>query len=574
MRNNPNYIGAFKRPLLLLAVLVSTALFIATAEAAVSRDSSATRPASSVAAEDAMPDYVHGLFLDMKGDYWGAIDLFRKVMAQRPADAAIKYSISKSWYRLAVLDSAKVYGEAAVKLDPANSYYTRYLAALSHDMRDYDRAAALYGKAAIAEPGRTDIMYLQGVEYLSANKPEEALEVFNKASAIEPYNEEALSQTLLLEIRLKKYPAAIETAGQLLALDGDDQKLRMTLAELYAKNGQETVAIEKLRELIDADKTFLPAWGALFDHYIRAGRISDFQQETRAFLDNKPSPPGPPGELARLFVARSGNDSLYTAPAGFLLDEIIARQPRDGDMQVLKGMYERLHGKDREALACFKRAVEFDARNVDAWENLMISHLDLGEKQQAFRVLSSARRKLPAHRLHWQAIEGYLLLHTGSPKKALAILETVVSDRSVARDPALQIQANINVAMACDILGLKKRSRAAYEKVLGLDAHNTLAMNNLAFMFAEEGVMLRQALRLATNAVMLEPDSGVYLDTLGWVHYKLGNYDLARQILEKAVAAGLDEPDIYRHLGEVYRKLGDEPKAKEMFEKAKSVKKR
>jgi Tfp pilus assembly protein PilF len=54
------------------------------------------------------------------------------------------------------------------------------------------------------------------------------------------------------------------------------------------------------------------------------------------------------------------------------------------------------------------------------------------------------------------------------------------------------------------------------------------------------------------------------------VHYKLGNYELARQILEKAVASGIDEPEVYRHLAETYRKLGKEAKAKEILEKAKA----
>ena len=98
-------------------------------------------------------------------------------------------------------------------------------------------------------------------------------------------------------------------------------------------------------------------------------------------------------------------------------------------------------------------------------------------------------------------------------------------------------------------------------------------MNNLAYLLAEEGIQLRQALRLASNAVMLEPENGVYLDTLGWVHYKLGNNELARQLLEKAISTGVNEAEVYRHLAEVYRKLGYEAKAKEMLEKAKGVKK-
>jgi tetratricopeptide (TPR) repeat protein len=72
---------------------------------------------------------------------------------------------------------------------------------------------------------------------------------------------------------------------------------------------------------------------------------------------------------------------------------------------------------------------------------------------------------------------------------------------------------------------------------------------------------------------LLDPDNADYLDTLCWVNYKLGKYDRARILLERAIETGIDEAEIYEHHGQVYRKLGNEPKAREMFEKAKSVKK-
>jgi tetratricopeptide (TPR) repeat protein len=256
-------------------------------------------------------------------------------------------------------------------------------------------------------------------------------------------------------------------------------------------------------------------------------------------------------------------------PAHTLLDEIIVRRPRDSELFMLKGLYGLMHQKQQEGLASLNKAVVLDSGNVSAWEYLISARFDKGEKRQAFDLLAKAKRRLPQQHLRWRTIEGNLLLYSGSPGRAAVVLETVT--RSKTKDQEILIQANTSLAMAYELLGRKKRCREVYERVIELDPHNTLAMNNLAYLLAEQGIMLQQALRLASNAVMLEPDNGVYLDTFGWVHFRLGNYELARQALERALAAGVDEAEIYQHLGQTYRKLGNEVKAMEMFGKARTA---
>jgi tetratricopeptide (TPR) repeat protein len=573
MKSKRHRIGSFRVSLFLIAAFIGIAPCMFPKKAVALPDKATAQPAASIAESDELPLYMRGLFLDMKENFEGAIASFRKVMAFRPADPAVRYSISKAYYRLGKLDSARVYCEAAVRLDPSNRHYLRYLAGVYHDMRDYNRAAELYGQDSLLEPERAEILYLQGLEYITAKRPEMALEVFEKAVRIDPYNENALAQTLVLEVGLKRYAAAIDTVKQLLALRGSDLKLGFTLADLYTKIGKNELALQTLRELIEANRGNISARIALFDHFIESGHADDFHRELVAFLDKEPPTKASLRDFARLYVSRSQKDSLYVGPALVVIDEAIARHPRDSELFILKGMYGLMHDRRQEVLASLSKAVQLDSGNASAWEYLITANYDLGEKRKAFDLLPQARRRLPAERLRWNAVEGYLLLSSHAPKRAAALLETVVQTKKKPHDTEMLIQANINLAMAYDQLGMKQRCRSAYERVLVLDAHNTLAMNNLAYMFAEQGVMLQRALRLAGNAVMLEPDNAVYLDTYGWVHYKLGNYELARQALEKAVATGIDEAEVYRHLGEAYRKLGLDDKAKEMLEKARNVKK-
>ena len=66
------------------------------------------------------------------------------------------------------------------------------------------------------------------------------------------------------------------------------------------------------------------------------------------------------------------------------------------------------------------------------------------------------------------------------------------------------------------------------------------------------GRHLDQAIQLIEQAVRLRPNSGFFVDSLGWVHYQLGNYQLAVEFLEKATMLEPEDALIISHLGDAY----------------------
>jgi predicted Zn-dependent protease len=76
-------------------------------------------------------------------------------------------------------------------------------------------------------------------------------------------------------------------------------------------------------------------------------------------------------------------------------------------------------------------------------------------------------------------------------------------------------------------------------------------------MFADRGVRLPEALTMIRKAVELDPQNGAFLDSLGWVYYKSGQYALAEENLRKANERINTDPTVHDHLGEVYEKTGN-----------------
>lgn len=98
-----------------------------------------------------------------------------------------------------------------------------------------------------------------------------------------------------------------------------------------------------------------------------------------------------------------------------------------------------------------------------------------------------------------------------------------------------------------------------YEKALSLDAENATAMNGLGYVLADTGGDLTRALSLCKKAVDCEPDNPSYLDSLGWVYYKMGLEVEAKTYTRRAREKAPGNAIINGHLSEILQtKLEDE----------------
>ncbi len=87
------------------------------------------------------------------------------------------------------------------------------------------------------------------------------------------------------------------------------------------------------------------------------------------------------------------------------------------------------------------------------------------------------------------------------------------------------------------------------------------ARNFLAYTWAENNTDLDKALYYVQQALKVEPENGAYIDTLGWIYYKQGEFEKARDKIEYALELMGEDPVLADHLGDIYWKLGETEKA-------------
>jgi cellulose synthase operon protein C len=94
-------------------------------------------------------------------------------------------------------------------------------------------------------------------------------------------------------------------------------------------------------------------------------------------------------------------------------------------------------------------------------------------------------------------------------------------------------------------------------------------INNLAYLLAEvKGDQTSAERALALAAPLAVSSNPGYLDSLGWIHYRLGQYDKALPLLEKAVALAPPSPLLQMHLGKTLVKTGNTSRGKELLQRA------
>ena len=101
-----------------------------------------------------------------------------------------------------------------------------------------------------------------------------------------------------------------------------------------------------------------------------------------------------------------------------------------------------------------------------------------------------------------------------------------------------------------------KAAETDLKMALSLFPDQPHVLNYLGYSWVDQGINLDEGMRMIRRAVEQRPDDGYIVDSLGWAHYRLGNFEEAVKHLERAVELKPDDPTINDHLGDSYWKTG------------------
>lgn len=189
----------------------------------------------------------------------------------------------------------------------------------------------------------------------------------------------------------------------------------------------------------------------------------------------------------------------------------------------------------------------------------MIALADLANDRERFDeailILDEAIRLNPN--------DGYLYKQLGdSHRRARQYRDASKAYRSALELGHITSDTHRNLGMVLEQMNKDDSAEKHLLTAIEMNPADAFAMNYLGYWWADQGRNLDDAIALIERAVELRPDSGFFIDSLGWVHYRLGNLQEAVAYLEQATALEPADPEITGHLGDVYWRLGRHDEAR------------
>jgi tetratricopeptide (TPR) repeat protein len=115
-------------------------------------------------------------------------------------------------------------------------------------------------------------------------------------------------------------------------------------------------------------------------------------------------------------------------------------------------------------------------------------------------------------------------------------------------------------------------AEADFRKALELSPDEPSVLNYLGYSLIDMNLKLDEAIAMVKKAVEAKPNDGYIVDSLGWAHFRLGDYEEAVVHLERAVDLRAGDAIIAEHLGDAYWRVGRKLEAKFQWQHAKDNK--
>lgn len=251
--------------------------------------------------------------------------------------------------------------------------------------------------------------------------------------------------------------------------------------------------------------------------------------------------------LGRALRARLGSNDLRT--------QIAARQVLvDGGKRSFKFMLESLGykdepGYDRQLLVhnvaeALERIESQGARPKDELVvGLAMAFYQMNDFESAARSFRKAGSNLVSKEQHFYRAFAYG--RVGMHKESL-----VEYAKYLDSNPPAEARSMTFFNMGATYEDLQREADAIkhYERAIQLNPKNPNPLNNLAYLYAERGTRLPEALTMVNRALEIDPRNADFKDTKGWILYKMGNREAALPLLKEAAAGDPSSKVIREHV--------------------------
>jgi tetratricopeptide (TPR) repeat protein len=535
--------------------------------------------------------FTQGMFFELENKHENALIEFYQALLYDSTSSTIYNRIAENHMSLGRYESALRYLQKSLKLQPEAPETIRLIADCHYRLKD----------------------------------DEKAIDNLRQVLEIDPLDENARSLLLLLYRKNGNYLGLAKQYEQMITIYGEDEEWVRKAATIYLKNGQVDEALALFKLYVEADSSNAGMWysvGMAYElkeqsdeaitAYSKAIQIAPEVTEAaeriyticrkeqkweRLITIFEPYINTPEVNVYRLGIADAyiSKEEKDFETSEIILAPLLEKENVEWQVYDLMGRTEWGQQNYEKATAYFQSVIDLDPKNRIGWifKGFVLSDADSIESaekhyRESLHYLPTDPFLLTFHGISLQRLnrnEEAVIQLEKSLKIDSTSVNTLISlgislqrlqrsakaidplERAVALEPN-NYTALSTLGMVYDELKIYDKCDSLYVKALRLFPEDPLFLNNYAYSLAERSEQLDFALEMAKKALAAEPENDAYQDTIGWIYYRLGMYDLALIHIKKSVDNRQDSAVVIEHLGDVYLKLGDFKEAKSQWKRA------
>ena len=454
----------------------------------------------------AISHFMDGQLFMIQGNYSMAILEFQDAMELDPNASAITVSMAECYWKLGKVNKSEDLLLKAINLEHGDIEAREMLANQYIYRNQQDKAIEQFSILVdLAPEGDATYIIALAKLTLAQNKINEAIAYFIKAYDIEQNRIDILEEAANLSLRSRQLDQARDLYKRLINIDKNNAYYLSTYIDLMVMRGDYDNGVIALESLIE------------------------LEGET-------------PERLSQLGILyyKLGN-SLKAKP---LFEKLVEMTDTDATvLHFLSSIYLEQNKLDSAIVIAYQIIDHFPS-DPRGYLDAALVELNRENPSGAIDILDPISEKFPKE-FSVQYLLGSSYQQLKEYDKATKLLRrslTIYPDSRGARH---------TLAIASDAMQYWSESDSLYEGLIASDTNDVQALNNYSYSLVERNTQLNKSLEMSKKAIEMEPDNAAYLDTIGWIYFKLNNAQKALYYIRRSIELEGENAVVLDHLGDV-----------------------
>jgi tetratricopeptide (TPR) repeat protein len=502
--------------------------------------------------------FIEGKTYELKSNYLAAIGKYNDALKIEKA-AGIYFALSKLYSNVTQHQKSLEYGLEAIKLNPGNTVFKEHLADTYILLGNYNNALKYLKEIASIRPDDINILYNIGRMYEALKQPSEAIKYYEDITENYQYDETVLLRMADIYESRGDYSNTASVIEKLLTLNPTDLNLKYSAAAAYVKVPDYDKAITIYEEILSNNPNNRDVQTEVIKLYFRQHRNAEAFDKYSRMINRDTIDFMTKMDVAIAFMQASTEDKEALKVSKSILQTLKDAYPGEW-MPEYYLVYIDSKDNPEEAERKFSDLLSRVDTSVELYVQVGFYYYEQRKFKEAADVFKAGTGKFPEEfRLNYLTGNSYYSL--GDNRSALPYLE-----KALELNPS-DLGTFSNLGLVYDDLMMDAECDKMYMEAFKYYPDNILLLNNYAYHLSERGQKLNEALEMSKKTIEKEPNNSSYLDTYGWILFKLKDYKNAAKYIEMAVKINKNAT-LLDHLGDVYEAMDEIVKALKVWNEA------